>query len=385
MINNKIWEDFMYIPRYALKQLEDLEHEGKVVVVYGARRVGKTTLLKKYLEDKQDYLFVTGEDIFVHEFLSSGSIEKLKNFIGNKKRLVIDEAQCIPSIGKNLKLIVDHIPNLRVIVTGSSALDITESMGEPLTGRKYVITMCPIAQIELSEIENQAESRARLDQRLIFGSYPEVIGLKSDNERKENLHELVSSYLFKDILVLEGIRKTKKLVDLLILLTFQIGKEVSHNELATNLSMSKTTVEKYLDLLEKTFVVINIRGFSRNLRSEVTKSSRYYFCDNGIRNALINNFNPLSLRNDIGAMWENYLVMEKIKKQHCLRQWSNHYFWRTYDQKEIDFVEERNGKIFGYEFKWGKSDVKAPKLWTTTYPYASFECINQNNYFSFIT
>ena len=376
---------FMYIPRKALKQLENLEQEGKVVVIYGPRRVGKTTLLKKYLEDKQDYLLVTGEDIFVHEFLSSNSIEKLKNFIGNKKRLVIDEAQCIPSIGKNLKLIVDHIPDIRVIVTGSSALDLAESTSEPLTGRKHTITMLPIAQIELCDIENQAESKAHLDERLIFGSYPEVIGLKGDDARKENLHELVSSYLFKDILVLEGIRKTKKLVDLLILLAFQIGKEVSHNELATQLSMGKTTVEKYLDLFEKTFVLINIRGFSKNLRSEVTKTSRYYFCDNGIRNALINNFNSLSLRNDVGALWENYLVVERIKRQNCLRQWSNNYFWRTYDQKEIDFVEERDGKIFGYEFKWGKSDVKAPALWQKTYPDASFECINQNNYFSFIT
>lgn len=375
----------MYIPRKALKQLESLEREGKVVVIYGPRRVGKTTLLKKYLEDKQDYLFVTGEDIFVHEFLSSNSVEKLKNFIGNKKRLVIDEAQCVPSIGKNLKLIVDHIPDIRVIVTGSSTLDLTQATSEPLTGRKHTITMFPIAQMELSDIENQAESRARLDERLIFGSYPEVIGLEGDDARKENLHELVSSYLFKDILALEGIKKTKKLLDLLVLLTFQMGKEVSHNELATQLSMSKTTVEKYLDLFEKTFVLINIRGFSKNLRSEVTKSSRYYFCDNGIRNALINNFNPLSLRNDVGALWENYLVMERIKRQNCLRQWSNNYFWRTYDQKEIDFVEEREGKIFGYEFKWGKSDEKAPALWQKTYPDASFECINQNNYFPFIT
>lgn len=375
----------MYIPRKALKQIESLEQKNKVVVIYGARRVGKTTVLKKYLENKRDYLFVTGEDIFVHEFLSSNSIEKLKNFIGNKKLLVIDEAQCIPSIGKNLKLIVDHIPDIRVIVTGSSTLDLTESMNEPLTGRKYTITMFPIAQIELCDIENQAESKAQLDERLIFGSYPEVIVLKGNDARKENLHELVSSYLFKDILALEGIRKTKKIVDLLVLLAFQIGKEVSHNELATQLSMSKTTVEKYLDLLEKTFVLINIRGFSKNLRSEVTKTSRYYFCDNGIRNALINNFNPLSLRNDVGSLWENYLVIERIKKQNCLRQWSNNYFWRTYDQKEIDFVEERDGKIFGYEFKWGNSYVKAPALWQKTYPNASFEYINKNNYFSFIT
>lgn len=376
---------FMYIPRKALKQVESLEKEGKVVVIYGPRRVGKTTLLKKYLEDKRDYLFVTGEDIFVHEFLTSNSVEKLKNFIGNKNRLVIDEAQCIPSIGSNLKLIVDHIPNVRIIVTGSSALDLTESMGEPLTGRKHVITMYPIAQLELSDIENQAESQAHLDERLIFGSYPEVIGLKGDDARKENLHELVSSYLFKDIFAFEGIKKAKVLMDLLILLAFQIGKEVSKSELATNLSISKTTVEKYLDLLEKTFVLINIRGFSRNLRSEVTKSSRYYFCDIGIRNALINNFNPLSLRNDNGALWENYLVMERIKKQQCLRQWSNNYFWRTYDQKEIDFIEERDGNIFGYEFKWNNFQVKAPKLWQETYPNASFECINKSNYLPFIT
>ncbi len=376
----------MFIPRKALKQLENLEQVGKVVVIYGPRRVGKTTLLKKYLEEKnkEDYLFVTGDDIFVHEFLSSSSIEKLKSFVGDKKRLVIDEAQSIPSIGKNLKLIVDHIPDLRVVVTGSSTLDLTESVGEPLTGRKRVITMYPIAQMELSEIENQAESKARLEQRLIFGSYPEVVTLKGDDARKENLHELVSSYLFKDILALEGIRKIKKLADLLTLLAFQIGKDVSYSELATNLSMSKATVEKYLELLEKTFVLVNVRGFSRNLRSEVTKSSRYYFCDNGVRNALINNFNALSLRNDIGALWENYLVMERIKKQHCLRQWVNNYFWRTYTQKEIDWVEEYNGKLFGYEFKWRKSDVKAPKLWLETYPDASFECISQDNYLSFV-
>jgi predicted AAA+ superfamily ATPase len=169
------------------------------------------------------------------------------------------------------------------------------------------------------------------------------------------------------------------------LLAFKIGKEVSHNELSSSLSISKTTVEKYLDLLEKTFVLVNIRGFSRNLRSEVTKTSRYYFCDNGIRNALINNFNTLSLRNDNGELWENYLVMERIKKQHYLQRWSNNYFWRTYDQKEIDFIEEYGGKIFGYEFKWGKASVKAPKLWTEIYPDALFECINHDNYFTFIT
>jgi uncharacterized protein len=374
----------MYIPRKALQQVATLEEVGKVVVIYGPRRVGKTTLIKKYLEDKSDYLLVTGEDIFVHEYLSSSSIEKLKNFVGTKKRLVIDEAQCIPSIGKNLKLIVDHIPDVRVIVTGSSTLDLSESTSEPLTGRKHTITMLPIAQMELNEIENQAESRARLEERLIFGSYPEVINFKDNDARKDYLHELVSAYLFKDILTLEGIKHTKKLVDLLILIAFQIGKEVSLNELATQIGLNKATVERYLDLFEKTFVLVNIRGFSKNLRSEVTKTSRYYFCDNGVRNTLINNFNLMNLRNDTGALWENYLVMERIKRQNCLRLWSNNYFWRTYDQKEIDWVEERDGKIFGYEFKWGKAEAKAPKLWRETYAEASFECVNQDNYFSFI-
>lgn len=374
----------MFIPRKALAQVQELEQEGKVVIIYGPRRVGKTTLVKKFLEDKKDYLFVAGDDIFIHDFLSSCSIEKLRQFIGDKKRLIIDEAQAIPDIGKNLKLIVDHMPDVRVIVTGSSALDLTDAMSEPLTGRKRTITMLPLAQLELSLLENAAQTHARLEERLIFGAYPEVINAVSQQERNEYLHELVSSYLFKDILSLDGVKQTKKIVDLLILLAYQIGKEVSHNELATQLSMSRALVERYLDLLEKTFVLINIRGFSKNLRSEITKTSRYYFCDNGVRNALINNFNSLRLRNDCGELWENYLVVERIKRQHLLRVWSNNYFWRTYDQKEIDFVEERDGALFAYEFKWGSRSCSAPLLWRKTYPEALFECINQDNYLRFI-
>jgi predicted AAA+ superfamily ATPase len=211
------------------------------------------------------------------------------------------------------------------------------------------------------------------------------VTLPSDELRQEYLQELVSAYLLKDILAFEGIQKSKKLIDLLILLAFQIGKEVSHSELATQLGINKLTVEKYLDLLEQVFVIVNIRGFSRNLRKEVTKTSRYYFYDNGIRNALINNFNVFSRRDDIGNLWENYLAIERLKKQQYQRIWSHNFFWRTYDQKEIDWVEEREGSLFGYEFKWGDTTVRAPRLWLDTYPEAAFECVNQSNYLTFIT
>ncbi len=381
----KIDGEKMYIPQIQLERLKSLLTPGKVVIVYGPRRVGKTTLLKKQLEEEKNSLFVSGEDVFVRDFLSSGSIEKLKEFIGDKDLLVIDEAQYIPGIGLNLKLIVDHLSTVRVIATGSSTFDLAKQLGDPLTGRKHTIKMYPLSQMELDQIEHPAQRKAHLETRLLYGSYPEVVTLESDALKQEYLQELVSSYLLKDILAFEGIQKSKKLIDLLLLLTFQIGKEVSHSELATHLSIGKTTVDRYLDLLEQVFVLVNVRGFSRNLRKEVTKTSRYYFCDNGIRNALISNFNPLSRRDDIGALWENYLVMERLKKQEYRRLWSRNFFWRTYDQKELDWVEEREGSLFGYEFKWNHDVAKAPKLWQEAYPEAFFECINQHNYLPFIT
>ncbi|PCI95521.1 AAA family ATPase [Candidatus Aerophobetes bacterium] len=374
----------MYIPQYHLDKLRSLSSK-KVTIIFGPRRVGKTTLIKKFLEDQQDYLFVTGEDMIVQKQLSGLSLEKLKNFIGNKKLLVIDEAQYIPQIGMTLKLIIDHIDNVRVIATGSSTFDLAKQVGEPLTGRQYIIRMFPISQIELNKVEDTVQTESLLESRLIYGSYPEVITDRDREVRKEYLRELVSSYLFKDILAFDGIKKSKKMLDLLTLIAFQIGKEVSHSELATQLSLNKGTIERYLDLLEQVFVLVNIRGFSRNLRKEVTKMSRYYFYDNGIRNALINNFNTLSYRNDVGMLWENYIVMERIKKQHFHSIHSNNYFWRTYDQKELDWLEEREGKLFGYEFKWNHTKAKAPKLWLDTYPNASFECINKANYLEFIS
>lgn len=375
----------MYVPQAQLERLKFLTQPGKVVVIFGPRRVGKTTLLKQFLADAGPHLFVTGEDVFMREALTSGSIEKLKAFIGDHHLLVIDEAQHIPEIGLNLKLVVDHLPHVKVIATGSSTFDLAKEMGEPLTGRKFTIRMYPLSQIELNQIQNNAQTNAQLDARLIYGSYPEIITHNNDAMRKEYLRDLVSSYLFKDILAFDGVKKSKKLIDLLTLLAFRIGHEVSVSEIASQLGMSKNTVERYLDLLQQVFVLINIRGFSRNLRKEVTKTSRYYFCDIGVRNALINNFNSLKHRNDQGSLWENYIVLERLKKQEYTQLWSNNYFWRTYDQKEIDWVEEREGHLFGYEIKWGNTIAKPPKLWISTYSNASFECINQSNYLKFIT
>lgn len=375
----------MYIPQWQLRSLHHLIQPGKVVVLYGPRRTGKTTLLRHFLEGKKHYLLVSGEDRYVHEYLSSQSLEKLKSLVGNAKLLVIDEAQKIENIGLNLKLLVDHLPELSIIATGSSTFDLARNVGEPLTGRKKVLKLFPLSQIELGPLETAPETRARLESRLVFGSYPEVVLLPSDSERISYLQELIRDYLYKDILEFEGVKKSKKLIDLLQLIAFQIGKEVSYSELAKQLSMSKTTVEKYLDLLEQVFVLVNIRGFSRNLRSEITKTSRYYFYDAGIRNAVINNFNLLGSRNDTGELWENYLVIERIKKQQYHQIWSNNYFWRTYDQKEIDWIEEREGKLFAFEFKWKNKTTKVPKLWINTYPESSFEVIDPENYLSFIT
>lgn len=375
----------MYIPQAQSDRVKQLLRPGKVVIIYGPRRVGKTTLIKKILENERNHLFISGEDVFVQKIMSSQSIEQLQQFVGKKDLLVIDEAQEIPHIGVNLKLIVDHIPHVRVIATGSSAFDLANKAGEPLTGRKYTLKMFPLSQLEIGQLESISQTRAHLESRLIFGSYPEVVLCNSDEERRNYLFELVSSYLLKDILMFEEVKKSKKMIDLLILLAFQIGKEVSVSELATKLSINKVTVDRYLDLLEKVFIIVNVRGFSRNLRNEITKTSRYYFYDNGIRNALVNNFNPLYQRDDLGQLWENYLVADRLKFQEYKSVHSHNYFWRTYDQKEIDWIEEREGKLFAYEFKWKEKKTQCPKNFSDAYPNSVFSCVHADNYLKFIS
>lgn len=376
----------MYIPQKQLENLKKLLSPNKAVVIYGPRRCGKTTMINRFLKGTTEkYILVSGDDITAREYLGSQSLAKLKGFIGKSSLLVIDEAQRIKGIGQNLKLIADHIKGIKVIVTGSSSFDLAKDMGEPLTGRKYTLKLFPLAQLELNLIEQTIETAANLENRLIYGSYPEVI-LSDDNSMKERyLKEIVSSYLYKDILELEGLRHPDKLIRLLQLLAFQIGKEVSFNELGGQLGMSKNTVERYLELLEKVFVVFRLNGFSRNLRKEIVKNSRFYFYDTGVRNALINNFNTLSIRDDIGMLWENYVIVERLKKQEYTGSAANNYFWRTYDQKEIDFVEERGGKLYGYEIKWKAAKVKPPKTWLETYKSANFEVITKENYLGFIS
>ncbi len=375
----------MYIPQEQLKNLSEFLEPQKAIIIYGPRRCGKTTLLNEMLKKVEEkYLFVNGEDITVQEYLSSRSIEKLKSFIGDNKFLIIDEAQKVKNIGLNIKLLLDNVDMLKVVATGSSSFDLAQQIGEPLTGRKYTLKMFPLAQLELNRIQSRPEINASLEERLVYGSYPEVVLIKSNTKRIAYLKEVAASYLYKDILELEGIRHADKLVRLLQLLAFQIGKEISFNEFGQQLGMSKNTVDRYFDLLEKSFVIFKLRGFSRNLRKEISKNPRYYFYDTGIRNTLINNFNSLSMRNDIGMLWENYIIIERIKKQEYLGINANNYFWRTYDQKEIDFVEEQQGKLYGYEIKWSDSKKKPPKEWVDTYKGSEFKLITKENYLNFI-
>lgn len=353
----------------------------KVVIVFGARRVGKTVLVKELLDKiKEPVLTLNGEDINVHDKLAIRSVENYKQILGSYKLLYIDEAQKIPEIGLKLKLMIDEIEDLKIIISGSSSFDIHKDAGEPLTGRKYTFTLFALSESEYNQVENNIEKIDKVRERLVFGNYPELLHLPDREDKIDYLNEMVSSYLLKDILVYENIKNSQKIFNLLRLIAFQIGGEVSLQELGKQLGISKNTVEKYLDLLSKVFILHKVEGFSRNLRKEITKNSRWYFLDNGIRNAVIANFNSIESRNDIGILWENYMISERLKYQEYKRLSSNNYFWRTYDQQEIDWVEERDGTLFGYEFKWKESKVKIPTQWKNAYPDSSFEVINKDNF-----
>jgi predicted AAA+ superfamily ATPase len=353
----------------------------KVVLVFGARRVGKTLLVKEILAKvNEPVLILNGEDINVHDKLAIRSVENYKQILGTYKLLYIDEAQKIPEIGEKLKLMIDEIDGLKIIISGSSSFDIHKDAGEPLTGRKYTFNLYTFSENEYNQIENSISKIDRMSERLVFGNYPELLHLPDRDDKIDYLNEMISSYLLKDILVYEHIKNSQKIFNLLRLVAFQIGGEVSLQELGKQLGISKNTVEKYLDLLNKVFILHKVEGFSRNLRKEITKNSRWYFLDNGIRNAVIANFNPVHARNDIGALWENYMISERLKYQSYKRISSNNYFWRTYEQQEIDWVEERDGSLFGYEFKWKEDKVKIPAQWKSAYPGASFELINVNNF-----
>lgn len=361
---------------------------GKVLILLGARRVGKSELIKQYMETlpKQSFLFFNGEDQRTIDLLAVRSLENYSRLLGGRKLLIIDEAQKIPDIGNKLKLMVDSFPELAIIATGSSIFDLTNKLGEPLVGREHTLYLYPLAQLELSRLETYPETRNKLEDRLIFGGYPELLQYDKWDDKADYLEGIINSYLLRDVLAFQGIRKADKIMDLLRLLAFQVGKEVNIDELANNLKgVSRNTVENYLDLLSKVFIIYTVKGYSNNLRKEVTKMSRWYFYDNGIMNAVVRNFNSFSLRMDQGALFENYLMSERIKRNAYKRKRINQYFWRTYDQQEIDLVEEEAGKLAAFEFKWNiRKKVKAPGAWTKAYPDATFEVIHQENYLDFI-
>ena len=374
------------IPRY-YQNLDNYLEPSKVLVIYGPRQVGKTTLLKSYLSRTNfKYKLDSGDNIGTQQILSSQDFSKIKEYVSGYELLAVDEAQRISKVGLGLKIIVDQVPGIRVIATGSSSFELSGQVGEPLTGRKRTLTIFPVAQLELAKLYNSYELKEKLSEWLVYGGYPRVVTAKTKSEKVTIIEELVNSYLLKDVLELERVKAAKILLDLLRLLAFQIGNEVSLSELAAKVGIDYKTVGRYLNLMEKSFVIFNLRGFSRNLRKEITRKSKYYFCDNGIRNAVISNFNALELRDDVGKLWENFLVMERLKVQGYKNIISNNYFWRTWDQKEIDWIEEREGRIFGFEFKYSTPEInqKIRGEFLKHYPAASVEVVNTENYLDFL-
>jgi len=319
-----------YLEREIEKGFDEFLQPNKVLVLMGARRVGKTELLKKQLaETKEPYLFLNGEDATTVAVLGNRTVENYKRLLGDKKLLVIDEAQTVPNIGKILKLMVDEIEGIKIIATGSSVFDLENELGEPLTGRDITVRLFPLSQMEFGKEENLIETMGKMDERLILGSYPELQQYAGWDRKVKYLERLVGSYLIRDILAFERLKRPDKIISLLRLIAFQIGGEVSLPELGNKLGIDKNTVERYLDLLTKVFVIYKVNAYSRNPRKEISKSSRWYFYDNGIRNALIANVNPMELRNDQGQLWENYLVSERLKLQSYKGMLVNNYFWRT--------------------------------------------------------
>jgi predicted AAA+ superfamily ATPase len=370
----------------AFEPIENLLKPNRVLLIYGPRRAGKTTLLQKTLSKTNlKYKLDSGDNILTQQILGSQDFSKILQYVEGYELIAIDEAQNIQNIGMGLKIIVDQVPGIKVIATGSSSFELAGQVGEPLTGRKQTLVLYPVSQLELRKTINRFELSQNIPDYLIFGCYPEVLQASTRNEKIDIISEIANSYLLKDLLIFERVKSSRILLDLLKLLAFQLGSEVSLNELATQLSVDTKTVQRYLDLLEKSFVITRLNGFSRNLRKEVTSKSKYYFLDTGIRNAIIAQFNNLNQRNDVGQLWENFLIIERLKFRSYTSLPSNPYFWRTYNQQEIDLVEEREGKLFGYEIKWSHNkESSAPKLWKESYTNSEFMTINQKNYLDFI-
>ncbi len=373
------------IKRILQKKIEERMAPGKAMLIYGARRVGKTFLLKEIVKRyKGKSVILNGEDIDVHNMLQNRSVSNYRHLFGDLDLLAIDEAQSIPDIGHIIKLIVDEIEGIKVVATGSSSFDLLNKIGEPLVGRASQFMLTSFSVKEIAQIQSGIEIKQNLTNRLIYGSYPEVVGMTSNNMREEYLREIVNAYLLKDILAIDGLRNSAKMNRLLQLIAYQAGSEVKYDELGKQLGMHRETVEKYLDLLAKVFVIYKIRAFSRNMRKEVSKAGKWYFYDNGIRNAVIGDFKDANNRHDMGELWENFFITEKIKENQNMLLHQQLHFWRTYDQQEIDLIVEKGDNINAYEMKWGKKTPKVPGGFSKAYPTAQFNVVNPDNYLNFL-
>jgi len=375
----------MNIYRLQQKNLEIYLKKEKIIILYGARQVGKTTLIKKIIENFQGKSFYYNGDLYnTRQFFdyknTEGLIQKLKKL----DLIVIDEAQRIKNIGLILKILYDKNLNLKIIATGSSSFDLSNTIKESLTGRKYEFNLYPLFLLETTKLHDPSSLEKNINHALRFGQYPEIFITETEEEKQKKLEELTGSYLFKDIFEYQEIKKPALLEQLLQLLALQIGQEVSFQELSHKLRIDQSTVQKYIFLLESAFVIFRLPAFSRNIRKEIVKSRKIYFYDLGIRNTLIQNWNSMHLRNDAGALWENFCIMERFKYLHYKGKFANHYFWRTYDQKEIDLIEESGGILKTYEFKWGKKKSSFPKIFQKNYPNSEFKVINPENVIEFL-
>ncbi len=372
------------INRKIEKNIVENLFKGKVIIIYGAKQVGKTTLVKKIADDyKGQSSYFNCDLISVQDVLSIPEANRIKDFLGDHNIIILDEAQRIKNIGLTLKILIDTYPELQIIATGSSPFDLANEINEPLTGRKIVFNLFPLSVEEIMGDNGFLYIDSKLEKILRYGTYPDVF-FSEDKEAASKLEEIASSYLFKDILSFDKIKKSSIIVKLLQLLALQVGSEVSYNELATKLGINRITVEKYIDILEQCFILFRINSFSRNLRNEISKAIKIYFYDLGVRNILIKNLNPLDIRNDAGFLWENFCILERMKRNKYNNIFANYYFWRTYNQKGINFIEERDGKLFAYEFKLNKEHSKAPSIFLETYKNSQYQTINRENYYKFL-
>ncbi|MEM8525292.1 MAG: ATP-binding protein [Bacteroidota bacterium] len=367
------------IVRHLETEIRSKLFQGKAIILIGPRQTGKTTLLKTIFQEQKEMVWLNGDDLETRQLLEKVSVTKWKRILGKSKILIIDEAQRIDNIGIKLKLVTDQISEVQVVASGSSAFELANKINEPLTGRKWEYHLYPVSYDEMQQHHGFIQEQKCLSDRLVYGYYPEIIN--HPNEEREYLNQLTDSFLYKDILAWDRIKKPEKLIKLLQALAYQIGSEVSYHELGQITDLDNQTVESYITLLEQTYIVFRLQPLSRNLRKELKRKRKIYFYDNGIRNAIIAQFQPLELRQDVGMLWENWLIAERKKVLEYQKIYANTFFWRTRDQQEIDYIEERDGKMWAYEFKWNpKAKARFSKTFTEAYPQHELKVIDQENY-----